>query len=115
MATVQQLTGIEIMGVDVPSMLVRCPECNLRMGVKKWQAGHDAVNNTIKCPSCDMIVGCEGVLECEQFAPAPAPEPIAETEPAGPASAVVVNPDGTKTYREVVNVTVSAKAKGGDQ
>lgn len=89
--------------------LVKCPGCNGWYGVMKWIRRATVVG--ARCPGCETLFGKEQIFEVKPAIKLPKPEQQPE-EKTKPESAVIINPDGTKTFQELdLEVKCNAKSK----
>lgn len=89
--------------------LVQCPECKRWYGVMKWVKRATVVG--ARCPSCETLFGKLQIFAIRPAVKLPEPEQQPEEE-TKPESAVIINPDGTKTYQEIgLEVKVKAGSK----
>ena len=89
--------------------LVKCPECKRWDGVMKWIRRATVVG--ARCPGCETLFGKVQIFKVKPAVKLPEPEQQPEEEPK-PENAVIINPDGTKTYQELgLEVKVKAKSK----
>lgn len=91
--------------------LIKCPEYKRWYGVMKWIRRATAVG--ARCPGCETLFGKEQIFEVKPAVKLPEPEQQPEKK-IKPESAVIINPDGTKTYQELnleVKVTAGSKSK----
>ncbi|MCK4783256.1 MAG: hypothetical protein KAV87_05860 [Desulfobacteraceae bacterium] len=89
--------------------LVKCPECKGWYGVMKWVRRATVVG--ARCPGCETLFGRKQIFAVKPAVKLPEPEQQPEEE-TKPENAVIINPDGTKTYQELgLEVKVNARSK----
>ena len=91
--------------------LVKCPECKGWYGVMKWIRRATVVG--ARCPGCETLFGRKQIFAVKPAVKLPEPEPEQQhEEKPKPESAVIINPDGSKTYQELNReVKVRAESK----
>lgn len=88
--------------------LVNCPECQGWYGVGKWMRSSTAAGAS--CPGCRTLYVAEQNFKVRPVVKLKHPKPDKQSEEKNkPQSAVLINPDGTKTYKEL-NLKVGSRA-----
>lgn len=97
-------------GMKAGEVLIKCPECKGFWGRKKWRMTKVGDKDAVVCPGCGA-----NLVKGLKFEVLPIPEKKAVVVEAkakkAPPATVVINEDGTKTYKEQLTVEVKAKAK----
>lgn len=90
--------------------MVNCPECKGWYGMKKWIRRATVVG--ARCPGCETLFGRKQIFKVKPAVKLPESEQQSKEEEVRPESAVIINPDDTKTYQELgLEVKVSAGSK----
>ena len=78
--------------------LVKCPECKGWYGVMKWMRRATVVG--ARCPGCETLFDKNQKFAVKPAVKLPEPEQQPREKPKA-ESAVLINEDGTKTFREL--------------